>query len=80
MTGACYSRPYLEVADGGNLANVMAGYYKLFAPLTSPCQTRWVEYSDILTGTTLLAACLAACARLAMAATWPHGHMRHMAT
>jgi hypothetical protein len=34
----------------------MASYYRLLSPLLSPCQTRWVNYTDILTGTTLLGA------------------------
>ena len=32
----------------------MASYYKLLSPMLSPCQTRWVTYTDILTGTELL--------------------------
>ena len=34
----------------------MASYYKLLSPMLSPCQTRWVTYTDILTGTELLGA------------------------
>ena len=34
----------------------MASYYKLLSPMLSPCQTRWVNYTDILTGTELLGA------------------------
>jgi len=34
----------------------MASYYKLLSPMLSPCQTRWVNYIDILTGTELLGA------------------------
>ena len=37
----------------------MASYYKLLSPMLSPCQTRWVTYTDILTGTELLGACTA---------------------
>ena len=37
----------------------MASYYKLLSPMLSPCQTRWVTYTDILTGTELLSACIA---------------------
>ena len=38
----------------------MASYYKLLSPMLSPCQTRWVTYTDILTeGTELLGASIA---------------------
>ena len=37
----------------------MASYYKLLSPMLAPCQTRWVTYTDILTGTELLGACIA---------------------
>ena len=46
--------------SGDQLANAMASYYKLLSPMLSPCQTRWVTYTDSLTGTELLAACIAA--------------------
>jgi hypothetical protein len=50
---------FQSVADGGSLANAMSSYYKVVAPMTSPCQVRWIEYDDINTGAPLLAACLA---------------------
>ena len=37
----------------------MASYYKLLSPMLSSCQTRWVNYTDFLTGTELLCACIA---------------------
>ena len=45
--------------SGDQLANAMASYYKLLSPMLSPCQTRWVAYTDILTQTPLLGACIA---------------------
>ena len=48
-----------QIADGGKIGNVMAGYYKILSPLSSPCQVRWTQYTDILTGEQLTAACLA---------------------
>jgi uncharacterized protein YegL len=48
-----------KIQDGGNIANVMASYYKLLSPLSSPCQVRWTQYTDWLTGQQLTAACLA---------------------
>ena len=49
-----------EVADGGNLGDVMAEYYKLLAPMMSPCLTRWVNYQDTYTNQNLLGVCKAA--------------------
>lgn len=48
-----------QIADGGKIGDVMAGYYKILSPLSSPCQVRWTQYTDILTGEQLTAACLA---------------------
>jgi len=47
------------IADGGNIADVMAGYYKVLSPMSMPCTVRWSNYTDVLTGQPLLAACLA---------------------
>jgi len=59
---ACDARGISHVisdSTGNQLENAMASYYKLLSPMLSPCQTRWVTYTDILTGTELLAACIA---------------------
>jgi len=48
------------VPQPAQLANTMAAYYKVLAPMQSPCQTRWIEYTDVISGTRLLGACLAA--------------------
>ena len=52
--GVFYSTP-----DNGDLANTMAGYFQVLAPMLSPCQMRWIEYDDWYTGERLLGACLA---------------------
>ena len=60
---ACESQGISHVIDdtsGDKLANAMASYFKLLSPMLSPCQTRWVNYTDSLTGTELLGACMAA--------------------
>ena len=36
----------------------MANYYAVFASGLKSCDLRWVEYTDIVTGTDLLAGCL----------------------
>ena len=48
------------MSDNGNLADAMADYYTFLAPLTAPCQVRWRDYTDIVTGEAMLAACLPA--------------------
>eukprot|EP00929_Paragymnodinium_shiwhaense_P027103 TRINITY_DN15987_c0_g1_i6.p1 TRINITY_DN15987_c0_g1~~TRINITY_DN15987_c0_g1_i6.p1 ORF type:complete len:172 (-),score=26.08 TRINITY_DN15987_c0_g1_i6:257-772(-) len=45
------------VADGGDIATTMASYYQVFAASIDAKAARWVEYSDSLTGTDLVAAC-----------------------
>eukprot|EP00929_Paragymnodinium_shiwhaense_P027102 TRINITY_DN15987_c0_g1_i5.p1 TRINITY_DN15987_c0_g1~~TRINITY_DN15987_c0_g1_i5.p1 ORF type:complete len:633 (-),score=127.58 TRINITY_DN15987_c0_g1_i5:265-2163(-) len=45
------------VADGGDIATTMASYYQIFAASLDAKSARWVEYSDALTGTDLVAAC-----------------------
>ena len=57
---ACDARGISHVIAGASndeLANAMASYYKLLSPMLSPCQTRWVTYTDIITQTELLGAC-----------------------
>lgn len=44
--------------DGGDLAGAMAPYFELFAAGLQDCEARWIKYTDVLTGTDLLAACL----------------------
>ena len=59
---ACDARGISHVisgTSGDQLENAMASYYKLLSPMLSPCQTRWVTYTDILTQTELLGACIA---------------------
>ena len=59
---ACASRGISHVIAGASndeLANAMASYYTLLSPMLSTCQTRWVTYTDILTQTELLGACIA---------------------
>ena len=50
---------FYSVDDDGPLADIMAGYFQVLAPMLEPCATRWVEYADWYTGETLLGACLA---------------------
>jgi len=53
-----------EVPDDANLADIMAEYYKILAPMIEPCEPRWIEYEDVYTGVTLLAGCVAAYRKL----------------
>ena len=46
------------IPDDGDLASAMANYYAVFASGLKSCDLRWVEYTDIVTGTDLLAGCL----------------------
>jgi len=48
-----------RIADGGNIADVMAAYFKILSPMGAPCKVRWSNYTDALSGQPLLAACLA---------------------
>ena len=66
---ACENRGVTyEVGDAdaasGALDTTMASYYMLLAPTLAPCQPRWNSYTDWLSGTELLAACLPAYAKL----------------
>merc|ERR1711988_938274 len=48
-----------RVADGANLGNVMASYYKLYAagmPKSERCKVRWSDYIDIISDVELLTA------------------------
>jgi uncharacterized protein YegL len=59
---ACDSRGIsYKIPDGDStaLGDAMAGYYSLLSPMLTPCQTRWITYNDVITGTKLLAACMA---------------------
>eukprot|EP00747_Dinoflagellata_sp_TGD_P136253 gnl/TRDRNA2_/TRDRNA2_175530_c5_seq9.p1 gnl/TRDRNA2_/TRDRNA2_175530_c5~~gnl/TRDRNA2_/TRDRNA2_175530_c5_seq9.p1 ORF type:complete len:337 (-),score=56.11 gnl/TRDRNA2_/TRDRNA2_175530_c5_seq9:67-1029(-) len=49
-----------HVPDGGDVENIMAKYYLLFAASIDTSQVRWVEYDDGVTGETLAAGCLPA--------------------
>lgn len=50
----------VEDAQDDRLANAMASYYQMLGPMLKPCQTRWVGYTDILSGEYLLTGCMAA--------------------
>ena len=50
---------FYAVADDGPLADTMASYFQVLAPMLSPCRMRWIRYEDYYTGTELLGACLA---------------------
>ena len=50
----------VEDAQDDRLANAMASYYQMLGPMRKPCQTRWVGYTDILSGEYLLTGCMAA--------------------
>lgn len=46
------------VTDGGNLPDTMADYYKKLADDRDINAVRWMRYSDIVSGQTLLAGCV----------------------
>ena len=48
---------FQAVPDDGDLAYAMAMYYQVLAPSLAPCQTRYTEYTDLVSGKKLLAAC-----------------------
>ncbi|CAD7952811.1 unnamed protein product [Amoebophrya sp. A25] len=47
------------VADGGNLPNIMADYFNNLASDRDVNAVRWMEYADSVSGTQLLAGCIA---------------------
>ena len=55
---ACGNKGVFQaVPDNGDLAYAMAMYYQVLAPSLAPCQTRYTEYTDLVSGKKLLAAC-----------------------
>ena len=56
---ACTNRGAIwQASESSDLPAAMTDYYTFLAPLNPPCQVRWREYNDSITGTPLLAACL----------------------
>ena len=51
---------FYKVEDGGNLNDIMAGYYHYFSAGADSCIARWITYADAATGQQLLDACLPA--------------------
>eukprot|EP00440_Ansanella_granifera_P038361 gb/GFBE01041622.1/.p1 GENE.gb/GFBE01041622.1/~~gb/GFBE01041622.1/.p1 ORF type:complete len:735 (+),score=169.57 gb/GFBE01041622.1/:1-2205(+) len=49
---------FYPVPDNADLATVMADYYKYFADGQQSCTPSFVEYTDAVTGTSLVAGCL----------------------
>eukprot|EP00747_Dinoflagellata_sp_TGD_P124024 gnl/TRDRNA2_/TRDRNA2_173934_c0_seq3.p1 gnl/TRDRNA2_/TRDRNA2_173934_c0~~gnl/TRDRNA2_/TRDRNA2_173934_c0_seq3.p1 ORF type:complete len:655 (-),score=112.36 gnl/TRDRNA2_/TRDRNA2_173934_c0_seq3:34-1998(-) len=49
-----------HVPDDGDVENIMAKYYLLFAASIDTSQVRWTEYFDSVSGTALAAGCLPA--------------------
>ena len=56
---ACASGGIFYQVDTTTIADTMASYFQVLAPMLSPCRVRWVRYNDYYTGTELLGACLA---------------------
>ena len=42
------------VSTASMLADTMASYYKVLAPMLTTCKVRWIEYTDIIGATTFL--------------------------
>ena len=40
------------VSTASMLANTMASYYKVLAPMLTTCKVRWIEYTDVIGATT----------------------------
>ena len=59
---------FQAVPDDGDLAYAMAMYYQVLAPSLAPCQTRYTEYTDLVSGKKLLAACTPAYEKTSSAA------------
>ena len=59
---------FQSVPDNGDLAYAMAMYYQVLAPSLAPCQTRYTEYTDLVSGKKLLAACTPAYEKTSSAA------------
>ena len=70
---ACENKGIFYPVNPSNIANTMASYFQVLAPMMEPCKTRWVRYNDYYTGKELLAACLASFEKPASAATSCNG-------
>jgi uncharacterized protein YegL len=56
---ACENRGvFYRAPEGADLAGIMSKYFLYFALGTRSCNVRWIEYSDWITATPLLAGCL----------------------
>ena len=48
-----------QVSDPYELPHAMASYYAFLSPFMAPCQTRWIEYTDLISNERLYGACKA---------------------
>jgi hypothetical protein len=56
---ACENRGvFYRAPDGADLGAIMSRYFLYFALGSRSCTVRWIEYSDWITGTPLMAGCL----------------------